>query len=78
MSEHLEQLPSEILEQRAQEQRKRIGKSVSELKLSLQEEVRERLDVNHFVREHRLALASVGSMVAFTFGYAITGIFTRS
>lgn len=70
-------LPPDVLERRAQEQRARIGESVSELKVSLKETVRERLDVNSFARQHMWQLASVTSVLALATGYAVAGMFTR-
>lgn len=70
-------LPSEVLEQRAEQQRERIAESVTELKESLRETVRERLDYNKYAREHVSKLAGVAAALAFAAGYAITGMFTR-
>jgi hypothetical protein len=70
-------LPPEVLERRAQEQRARIGESVSELKVSLKETVRQRLDVNSFAQKHMWQLAGVTSVLALATGYAVAGMFTR-
>lgn len=69
--------PAEVLERRAEEQRARIGESVTELKESLRETVRERLDVNSFARKHRWQLAGIASAFALATGYAVAGMFTR-
>jgi hypothetical protein len=70
-------LPTEILEQRAAEQRERIHNSVGELKSSLRETVREHLDVRKYAREHVWGLVAVGSVVAMVSGYGLAGMFTR-
>jgi hypothetical protein len=70
-------LPPEILERRAEEQRDRIAESVTELKESLRETVREHLDVNVLAGRHVWKLAGVASLLALTFGYGVAGIFTR-
>lgn len=69
--------PPEILERRAEEQRDRIAESVTELKESLRETVRERLDVNALARHHVWKLASIASVLAMATGYAMAGMFTR-
>ena len=70
-------LPTEVLEQRAAEQRERIHHSVGELKSSLRETVREHLDVKKYAREHLWGLLAVGSLVALVSGYGFAGMFTR-
>jgi len=70
-------LPPDLLEKRAEEQRERIAESVSELKESVRETVRERLDVKAYARNHMASVASVASLFAFATGYAIAGMFTR-
>jgi hypothetical protein len=70
-------LPPDILERQAVQQRDRIADSVTELKESLRETVRERLDVNRYARQHLGKLAGLASVFAFAVGYAITGMFTR-
>lgn len=69
--------PAEALERRAAEQRERIHESVTDLKASLQESVREHLDPQRFARLHLWKLAAGVSAFAFVTGYAITGMFTR-
>lgn len=70
-------LPTEILEQRAAEQRQRIHNSVGELRSSLRETVREHLDAKKYAREHLWGLLTVGSLVAMASGYGFAGMFTR-
>ncbi len=66
-------LPTDVLEQRAAEQRRRIHNSVAELKVS----VRERLDVKRNARQYFWPATAVLSLIGLTFGYGLTGIFTR-
>ncbi len=71
-------VPLDILEQRAAEQRKRIHQSVDDLKqlkTSVTENVREKLDVKRQAREHFWPAAGVAGLVAVVFGYALAGIF---
>jgi hypothetical protein len=70
-------LPPDLLEKRAEEQRERIAESVIELKDSVRETVREHLDVNTYARKHFTRLASIASLFAFATGYAFAGMFTR-
>lgn len=70
-------LPAEILQRQAEEQRDRIAESVTELKESLRETVRERLDVNTLARHHVWKLAGLVSVFAMATGYAVAGMFTR-
>jgi len=76
--------PAEILEERAAEQRRKLHNSVSdlrssltELKSSVEEDVRERLDVHRFARRHLWPLAVGASLVALLAGHGIAGIFAR-
>ena len=76
--------PSEVLERRADEQRQQIHNSVSELRQSLtelkstvKEKVRERLDVKSHARRHLGSLAAGASVCALLAGYGMAGMFTR-
>ncbi|HTV66581.1 MAG TPA: hypothetical protein VMD98_13320 [Bryocella sp.] len=76
--------PSEVLEQRAAEQRHRLHNSVEELRSSLvdlrssvEENVRERLDINRFARRHLWKLATIASLTALAIGYGVAEVFVR-
>lgn len=76
--------PAEVLEHRAAYQRRRLHNSVSELRSSLtglkdsvEENVRERLDVNRFARKHMWQLAVGASVVALMAGHGFAGMFAR-
>jgi hypothetical protein len=76
--------PSEVLEQRATEQRRRLHNSVSELRSSLtglksavEEDVRERLDPNRIVRQRLGQFSAAASLLGLFLGYGLTGLFTR-
>ena len=66
-------MPSEVLEQRAADQRRQIHNSVTELRYA----VRERLDVKRNAREHLLPAAGAVALLGLVLGYAFTGMFTR-
>jgi len=71
-------LPLDVLEQRAAEQRKTIHQSVNDLKqlkTSVTANVREKLDVNRQARQHFWAAAGTASLVALVFGYGLAGVF---
>jgi hypothetical protein len=75
---------SEVLEQRAAEQRRRLHNSVGELRSALaglrssvEEHVRERLDVNRLARRHVGKLAAGVSVMTLVAGYLFAGVFMR-
>jgi hypothetical protein len=65
--------PTNELELRAVEQRKRLHNSVQELKY----QVHDRLDVKKNVRQHLGVASGIVSVVGLVLGYGIAGIFTR-
>lgn len=65
-------LPTNELELRAAEQRRRLHASVHELK----DHVRESLDVKKQAREHVLLASGVAAAVAAAVGYGVAGMFT--
>ena len=69
--------PTEILEQRAAEQRRALHNDVQELRSVVRAEVRERTDVKRVVRRHFAPATAVAAVVALSLGYALVGIFTR-
>jgi len=66
-------LPRQDLEQRAAEERKRLHRTIVELK----SQVRETLDVRRAAREYVKPASAVCGVVALIAGYAFGGIFTR-
>ncbi len=72
-----EHLPTVILEQRATEQRQRIHHSVGQLKTSLRETVRRRLDMESYARAHLWQLVTGASLLALIGGYGAASVFTR-
>jgi hypothetical protein len=71
-------VPLDVLEQRAAQQRNKIHESVDELKqlkTSVTENVREKLDVNRQARQHFWTATGVVSLVALVFGYGLAGVF---
>ena len=78
MSEQIpSQLSPDVLEQRAAEQRQRIHNSVDQLKSSLQETVREHLDVENYARTYIWRFVTVAAGIALISGYGVAGMFTR-
>ena len=70
-------LPTEILEQRAAQQRRALHNDVQQLRSVVRSEVRERTDVKRVVRRHFAPATAVAAVVALSLGYALVGIFTR-
>lgn len=68
-------LPVEILEARAREQRDRLHNSVDELKSTVRQNVRERLDVRGYARNYFWQTAAAVSLVALLAGYGIAAPF---
>ena len=71
-------VPLDELTRRAAEERKRIHRSVGELKelkTNVEANVREKLDVKHQARQHFWPAAGVVSLVALVFGYGLAGVF---
>jgi hypothetical protein len=70
-------IPAEVLEQRAAEQRRRLHNSVSELRSSVNETVRDKLDPKKYLREYAGPAAAVAAIAGLLLGYSMTGMFTR-
>jgi hypothetical protein len=70
-------IPAEVLEHRAAEERRRLHNSVSELKSSVRETVRDRLDAKRYAREYIGPAAVAVAVVGLLFGYSTAGMFTR-
>lgn len=70
-------LPADILEQRAAEQRRRLHNSVSELRSTVRQRVRERLDVKRNARHFLWPATGVLSLLGLAMGYGVAGMFTR-
>ena len=66
-------VPVDILEQRANEQRRQIHNSVAELRTT----VRERLDARKLASQYVWPAAGVASLFGLVVGWTVTGIFTR-
>ncbi len=69
-------LPTQVLEERAAEQRRRLHNSVSELRTT----VKDRLDVRHnaeeYSRHHLPQAGAVAAVVGLALGWIVGGIFT--
>ena len=66
-------LPSYDLELKAAEDRRRLHRTVSELKSA----VRDKLDVNKNVRQHLGLLCGISALLGLAAGYTVTGVFTH-
>lgn len=74
---NMSQIPSEVLEQRAAEQRRRLHNSVSELRSSVTEVVREKLGVKRYVVRYMGPATAATALLGLMFGYGTAGLFTR-
>jgi hypothetical protein len=68
-----EGIPVDVLEKRAEDERRQLHNSVQQLR----ESVHERLDVKRNVRNHLGTVCGVLGVAGLVLGYAVTGIFTR-
>ena len=66
-------LPSYDLELKAADDRRRLHKTVSELKSA----VRDKLDVNKNAREHLGLLCGISALIGLAAGYTVSGVFTH-
>ena len=67
------ELPSDLLEMRAAEQRRRLHNTVTELRSA----VRERMDLKKTAAEHVWPLAGAAAAIGLILGYTTGGIFVR-
>ena len=70
-------LPSDVLEVRAADQRRQLHNSVVELRSTLRENVREKLDVRRNARQYLPQAAGAVALMGLVMGFGFTGIFTR-
>jgi hypothetical protein len=70
-------LPVQVLEERAEEQRRRLHNSVSELKSSVRETVQERLEMKVYLRKYFWQTTAAVSLMALLVGHGTAGLFTR-
>lgn len=68
------QMPADILEMRAVEQRQRLHETFSELRSG----VRHKLDVKAQTREYVWQASTVGALLSLAFGYTAGSLFRRS
>ncbi|HYG99091.1 MAG TPA: hypothetical protein VD837_08165 [Terriglobales bacterium] len=66
-------VPTDVLEIRAEEQRRRLHESVSELRT----QVREKLDVRRNARQYVWPASGAVALVGLVLGYSTAGFFTR-
>jgi len=68
------QMPPDILEMRAAEQRQRLHETISELRSG----VRHKLDVKAQAREYVWPATTVAALLSLAFGYTAGSLFRRS
>lgn len=70
-------VPPEILEKRAAEQRRSLHNCVQELRTVVTDRVREKTDVKRNVRRYFGPLAGIAAAVGLSLGWGLTGIFVE-
>jgi hypothetical protein len=66
-------LPTDLLEEQAEEQRRRIHNAVTTLRAQVRETVHEKLDPRKQARDHLWPLAGAAFLFSFFFGYGTAG-----
>jgi len=70
-------LPTEILEERAAEQRRRLHNTVAEMRSTVREKMDVRKNAEIYSREHFPQAAAAVGAVGLVIGWALGGIFDR-
>lgn len=70
-------LPTDILEERAAEQRRRLHNTVAEMRSSVREKLDVKRNVRTFSREHFPQAAAAVATVGLALGWALGGVFDR-
>jgi hypothetical protein len=73
----MDSLPADVLEKRAADQRRQLHNSIAELRTTVRDKVRSRLDYKRQAREHLWPAIGVISLVGLTMGYGTAGMFTK-
>ncbi len=68
-------LPTDILEERAAEQRRRIHNSVAELRMSVREKLDWKKNVNEYSRQYFVPAAGAVAVIGLAMGYGFGGMF---
>jgi ElaB/YqjD/DUF883 family membrane-anchored ribosome-binding protein len=71
-------LPTEILEERAAEQRRRLHSTVARMRVSVRDKMNIRRNTEDYSRHHFSQAAATVSTVGLALGWALGGIFDRS
>lgn len=70
-------LPTDVLEVRAADQRRQLHNSVVELRSTLRDNIREKLDVRRNARLYLPQAAGTAAFIGLVMGYGLSGIFTQ-
>jgi ElaB/YqjD/DUF883 family membrane-anchored ribosome-binding protein len=70
-------LPTEVLEERAAEQRRRLHNTVSEMRSTVREKMNVRRNAENYSREYFPQTAAAVGAVGLVLGWALGGIFDR-
>ncbi len=70
-------LPTEVLEQCAAEQRRRLHNTVAEMRTTVREKMDVRRNVDHYSRQYFPQAAAAVGTVGLAVGWALGGMFDR-
>jgi hypothetical protein len=71
-------LPTEVLEERAAEQRRRLHNTVAEMRVTVRDKMNVRRNAEDYSRQHFPRAAAAVTTVGVALGWALGGIFDRS
>ncbi len=71
-------VPTQVLEEHAIEQRRRLHNTVAELREQVRDTVREKLDVKRYASEYAWPAAGAAAFIGLLFGFGTAGIFKGS
>lgn len=70
-------LPTQVLEERAADQRRRLHNTVAEMRATMHEKMNVRRNVNRYSRLYFPQAAAVVGTLGLAFGWTLGGIFDR-
>lgn len=70
-------LPTQVLEERAAEQRRRLHNTVAEMRATMREKINVRRNLNHYSRRYFPRAAAAVGTLGLVIGWTLGGIFDR-
>jgi hypothetical protein len=70
-------LPTQVLEERAADQRRRLHNTVAEMRATMHEKMNVRRNLNHYSRRYFPRVAAAVATLGIAIGWTLGGIFDR-